>query len=248
MAKLLLLLVFFSSFGVQAGYIAEFERENKQAGTSETLTLRTFGRNAMLLIESKSGDAHGWLYFDGGDYLVRRNVAGDWRLIGVSGHGAGLKTGAQAHTVRPQNTAQEKLSIQLNDLEHSVKVASYPGSAFDAEIYERGQLSTQATIVLSQHHHVTNLRDDYFALLEGMSRRAGEVIDKNKVPKEMGYMRVVSVMARGGLIAYDSDAISLRLASIENGTGPIFLPTAPEFPEPNALEQLAANHHSQLVN
>ncbi|PCH63919.1 MAG: hypothetical protein COC09_04310 [Gammaproteobacteria bacterium] len=61
--------------------------------------------------------------------------------------------------------------------------------------------------------------------------------------KPMLNMRTIVVMAKGGLIAYDSAEIHLQLSLIQNGTGPIFLPAAPEFPKREEIEQLAASHY-----
>lgn len=246
MVKLLISILLLVSFNVHAGYIAELERENKHTGETETLTLRTFGRNSFLLVENSVGEAHGWLYFDGGDYLVRRNVVGDWRLIGIGGHGV-KHTEDNPHDsdsarVPPRQNVQ--VNVQLNDLDRPVSVATYSGNEYVAQIYKNGELAEYGKIVLSQHRDVTSLRDDYFTLLEGMSRRTGAaLIDKDRAPQEMRYMRAISVMAKGGLIAYDSADIHLRLSSIESGTGPIFLPAPPETLKPGELDQLAINRY-----
>lgn len=197
----ILLLVFFNA---HAGYIAELERENKYTGETETLTLRTFGRNSFLLVENSVGEVHGWLYFDGGDYLVRRNVVGDWRLIGLGGHGVKHTADNKPHTERDSVSHKQnaQVNVQLNDLDRPVNVARYSGNEYVAQIYKNGELAEHGKIVLSQHQDVTSLWDDYFALLEGMSRRLGAaLVDQDRAPGEMCYMRAISVMAKGGMIA-----------------------------------------------
>lgn len=248
MIKLLIIITFLVSFNTHAGYIAELERENKHTGETEVLTLRTFGRNSFLLVENSVGEAHGWLYFDGGDYLVRRNVTGDWRLIGVGGHGVSHSASSLSNSETSGEPIPKKQSaqvnIQLNDQANPVKVGTYTGDEYIAQIYKNGELAEHGKIVLSQHQDVTGLRDDYFALLEGMSRRTGaEVIKIDRAPEEMHYMRAISVMAKGGLIAYDGADVYLRLSYIERGTGPIFLPAPPEILKPGELEQLAVNRY-----
>ena len=240
MVKFLLIVTLLASPSVFAGYLAEFERVNKSNGEVEKVSFQAFGRNSVLLREQANGQIYGWLYFDGGDYLVRRNSVEEWRLIGIAGHGASTKSHSK-HRVAPNS--KNKISIDLQDTGEVAHLSDYRGNKYEAQVFVGGELVEKATLSLSQHRHITSLRDDYLALLEGMSRRSGMSIGEGDAPREMRYARSISVMARGGVIAYEGSDYRLQLKSIENGTGPIFLPAAPEFPEADEIEQLALNFY-----